>query len=98
MKIKNTHMRCVPLLAGTLSFHAMAEPPVDTVVVTGQRTAYHALTVAGATKTDAQPLDLPQSTRTLEAELLRDAGVTNLAGALDLASGIANPSASLLRT
>jgi iron complex outermembrane receptor protein len=92
MKIKNTHMRCVPLLAGTLSFHAMAEPPADTVIVTGQRTAYHALTVAGATKTDAQPLDLPQSTRTLEADLLRDAGVTNLAGALDLASGISRQS------
>ncbi|WP_440964567.1 TonB-dependent siderophore receptor [Massilia sp. GER05] len=92
MKIKNTHLRCVPLLAGTLSFHAMAEPPAGTVLVTGQRTAYHALTVAGATKTDAQPLDLPQSTRTLEADLLRDAGVTNLAGALELASGIARQS------
>ena len=92
MKIKNTHLRCVPLLAGTLSIHAMAEPPADTVHITGQRTAYHALTVAGATKTDAQPLDLPQSTRTLEADLLRDAGVTNLAGALDLASGIARQS------
>ena len=92
MNIKNTHLRCVPLLAGTLSFHVMAEPPADTVHVTGQRTAYHALTVAGATKTDADPLDLPQSTRTLEADLLRDAGVTNLAGALDLASGIARQS------
>jgi iron complex outermembrane recepter protein len=92
MNIKNTHLRCVPLLAGTLSFHAMAESPADTVVITGQRTAYHALTVAGATKTDAQPLDLPQSTRTLEADLLRDAGVTNLAGALDLASGISRQS------
>ncbi|KGF78381.1 membrane protein [Massilia sp. JS1662] len=92
MNIKNTPLRCVPLLAGTLSFHAMAEPPVDTVHITGQRTAYHGLTVAGATKTDAQPLDLPQSTRTLEADLLRDAGVTNLAGALELASGIARQS------
>jgi iron complex outermembrane receptor protein len=70
----------------------MAEPPAGTVLVTGERTAYHALTVAGATKTDAQPLDLPQSTRTLEADLLRDAGVTNLAGALELASGIARQS------
>jgi iron complex outermembrane receptor protein len=92
MKIKNTHMRCLPLLAGTLSFHAMAEPSADTVLVTGQRTVYHSLTVAGATKTDAQPLDLPQSTRTLEADLLRDAGVTNLAGALELASGISRQS------
>jgi iron complex outermembrane receptor protein len=92
MKIKNTHLRCVPLLAGTLYVHAMAEPPAGTVLVTGQRTAYHALTVAGATKTDAAPLDLPQSTRTLEADLLRDAGVTNLAGALDLASGISRQS------
>ena len=92
MNIKNTHLRCVPLLAGTLSFHAMAEPPVDTVRISGQRTAYHGLSVAGATKTDAQPLDLPQSTRTLEADLLRDAGVTNLADALELASGIARQS------
>lgn len=92
MNVKNTHSRCVPLLVGTLSFHAMAEPPAGTVLVTGQRTAYHGLTVAGATKTDAQPLDLPQSTRTLEADLLRDAGVTNLAGALELASGIARQS------
>ncbi|MCS0616978.1 TonB-dependent siderophore receptor [Massilia kyonggiensis] len=92
MNIKNTPLRCVPLLAGTLSFHAMAEPPVDTVRITGQRTAWHGLTVAGATKTDAQPLDLPQSTRTLEADLLRDAGVANLAGALELASGIARQS------
>ena len=92
MNIKNTPLRCVPLLAGTLSFHAMAEPPVDTVRITGQRTAWHGLTVAGATKTDAQPLDLPQSTRTLEADLLRDAGVTNLADALDLASGMSRQS------
>lgn len=92
MNVKNTYVRCVPLLVGTLSFHAMAEPPAGTVLVTGQRSAYHGLTVAGATKTDAQPLDLPQSTRTLEADLLRDAGVTNLAGALELASGIARQS------
>jgi iron complex outermembrane receptor protein len=48
--------------------------------------------VAGATKTDALPRDLPQSVRTLGADLLEDAGITSLAGALELASGIARQS------
>ncbi|QJE01881.1 TonB-dependent siderophore receptor [Massilia forsythiae] len=70
----------------------IAGPAADSVVVTGQRSAYRTLAVAGATKTDALPLDLPQSTRTLGADLLRDAGVTSLSDALDLASGIARQS------
>ena len=64
----------------------------DSVHITGQRAAYRSLAVAGATKTDALPLDLPQSVRTLGADLLQDAGITSLSGALDLASGIARQS------
>lgn len=90
--MKNIPLWCVPLLAGTLPCAALAEPDVERVVVTGQRTAYRNLAVAGATKTDTLPLDLPQSARTLGADLLRDAGVVSLSDALDLASGIARQS------
>jgi len=62
------------------------------VVVTGQRQHYRSLSVTGATKTDTDPKDLPQSVRVLTGDLLDDAGVTTLAGALDLASGIARQS------
>jgi len=103
---KYTQLRCLALAAGALPLSAFATPdavadavagavaaPVaDSVVITGQRAAYRSLAVAGATKTDALPLDLPQSTRTINEELLRDAGVTTLSGALDLASGIARQS------
>jgi len=100
--MKTTPMRCLAMLAGALPFPALtnaqaiaaplAEPVPDSVLVTGQRAAYRSLAVAGATKTDALPLDLPQSVRTLGADLLRDAGITTLSGALELASGIARQS------
>lgn len=90
--MKNTKMRCLALLAGTIPFSVLAEPVTDSVVITGQRAAYRSLAVAGATKTDALPLDLPQSVRTLSADLLQDAGSTNLSGALELASGISRQS------
>lgn len=69
-----------------------ASAPTDTVVVGGQRERYRSLSATGATKTDALLKDLPQSVRVLTSEVLRDAGVTTLAGALDLASGIARQS------
>ena len=93
--MNTTRMRCLALLAGTIPFPALADASAtatDSVVITGQRAAYRSLAVAGATKTDALPLDLPQSVRTLGADLLRDAGITTLSGALDLASGIARQS------
>lgn len=71
---------------------AEANASAGAVVIDGQRASYRTLAVAGATKTDALPRDLPQSVRTLTSELLRDAGVTSLAGALDLASGISRQS------
>jgi len=68
-----------------------AEPQardLDTVQVHSQYTPYRALTITGATKTDAPLRDLPISARVLDRALLDDAGVTDLAGALELASGI----------
>ncbi|QGZ38048.1 TonB-dependent siderophore receptor [Pseudoduganella flava] len=83
-------------LAATIAIALPATPAqaddAGTVIVDGRRTGYRTLAVAGATKTDALPKDLPQSVRTLTAELLQDAGVTSLAGALDLGSGIARQS------
>ncbi|RSZ56696.1 TonB-dependent siderophore receptor [Massilia atriviolacea] len=69
-----------------------ASSPTDTVVIGGQREHYRSLSATGATKTDARLLDLPQSVRVLTSEVLRDAGVSTLAGALDLASGISRQS------
>jgi iron complex outermembrane receptor protein len=87
-------MRWLALAAALPFSPAHAADPADagTVVVDGQRAGYRTLAVAGATKTDALPRDLPQSVRTLTSDLLQDAGVTSLAGALDLASGIARQS------
>lgn len=62
------------------------------VTVKAERQHYRSLSATGATKTDALLMDLPQSVRVLTGDLLRDAGVTTLAGALDLASGIAKQS------
>lgn len=67
-------------------------PGGEVVVVSGARQNYRALSATGATKTDTLLKDLPQSVRVLTADLLRDAGVTNLAGALDLTSGISRQS------
>lgn len=62
------------------------------VVVEAKREHYRSLWVTGATKTDAQLMDLPQSVRVLTGDLLDEAGVTTLAGALDLASGVSRQS------
>lgn len=61
---------------------------LDTVEVRDERKPYRNLTATGAIKTEAVLKDLPMSARVLGADLLQDAGVTDLAGALDLASGI----------
>lgn len=89
--------RTLPLLsllacACNIACAHAAEPQardLDTVQVRSQYTPYRALTITGATKTDAPLRDLPISARVLDRTLLDDAGVTDLAGALDLASGIA---------
>ncbi len=72
---------------------AVAETPKDNkVIVKAQRQNYRALSATGATKTDTLIKDLPQSVRVLTADLLKDVGVVDLAGALDLSSGISRQS------
>jgi iron complex outermembrane receptor protein len=79
--------------------NAPAVPPVEAgdgemrkVTIKGQRQNYRSLSATGATKTDTPIRDLPQSVRVLTADLLKDVGVTDLAGALDLTSGISRQS------
>ena len=91
--------RPVALLLAAASPLALAADPVadkpdaqDVVTVKAERQHYRSLSATGATKTDALLMDLPQSVRVLTGDLLRDAGVTNLAGALELSSGIAKQS------
>lgn len=91
--------RPVALLLAAASPLALAADPAadkpaeqDVVTVSAERQHYRSLSATGATKTDALLMDLPQSVRVLTGDLLRDAGVTTLAGALDLASGIAKQS------
>jgi iron complex outermembrane receptor protein len=83
-------LTAIALLLGACPWAAMAND--QQVVIEGQRQHYRALSVTGATKTDTPLADLPQSVRVLTGELLDDAGVTTLAGALDLASGVSRQS------
>ena len=64
----------------------------DVVEIKASRQNYRALSATGATKTDTLLKDLPQSVRVLTSDLLKDVGVTDLAGALDLSSGISRQS------
>ncbi|WP_425251756.1 TonB-dependent siderophore receptor [Janthinobacterium sp. NFX145] len=89
------YRRPVALLLAAASPWSLAvdgAQPDDVVTVKAERQHYRSLSATGATKTDALLMDLPQSVRVLTGDLLRDAGVTTLAGALDLASGIAKQS------
>ncbi|WP_454831829.1 TonB-dependent siderophore receptor [Pseudoxanthomonas wuyuanensis] len=65
---------------------------LDTVEVRDARTPYRNLSVTGATKTDALVRDLPQSIQIISKDLLDDAGITDLKGALDLSSTISSQS------
>jgi iron complex outermembrane receptor protein len=67
---------------------ASAAAKLDAVVVNGSKQPYRNLSVTGATKNDALIKDLPMSVRVINAEVLSDAGITDLAGALDLGSSI----------
>src|SRR6266571_7506006 len=71
---------------------AQATEKKDVVEIKAQRQNYRALSATGATKTDTLLKDLPQSVRVITADLLKDVGVTDLAGALDLSSGISRAS------
>ncbi len=90
-----SHAAAVPSRLTALALALAACPALaqdQQVLVEGQRQHYRSLSVTGATKTDALLKDLPQSVRVLPKDLLEDAGVTTLAGALDLASGISRQS------
>ncbi len=79
--------------AATAAADAAPEPAKENkVIVKAQRQNYRALSATGATKTDTLIKDLPQSVRVLTADLLKDVGVVDLAGALDLSSGISRQS------
>jgi iron complex outermembrane receptor protein len=65
---------------------------LETVRIEGQRQPYRTLSATGAMKTDTPIRDMAQSVRVLSADLLADAGVTKLADALDLSSGVAKQS------
>jgi iron complex outermembrane receptor protein len=78
--------------AGASAGATSADAPEHTVHVKGQRQNYRSMSATGATKTDALLIDLPQSVRVLTSDLLTDAGINTLAGALDLASGVSRQS------
>lgn len=64
----------------------------DVVEIVAQRQPYRSLSATGATKTETDLKDLPQSARVLTAEMLNDAGVSRFADALDMGSGISRQS------
>ena len=61
----------------------------EVVEVKATRQPYRSLSATGATKTETDLKDLPQAARVLTADVLRDAGVTRLADALDMGSSVA---------
>lgn len=78
--------------AVSASDNAAPAGETNKVVVKGSRQNYRALSATGATKTDTLLKDTPQSVRVLTADLLKDVGVTSLASALDLSSGVTRQS------
>lgn len=88
-------MVCSPALwaaeAGTAPA-ADAANKLDVVKVEGTRQPYKTLSATGAMKTDTPVRDMAQSVRVLSADILDDAGITKLADALDLGSGISKQS------
>jgi iron complex outermembrane receptor protein len=74
--------------AEAASSPSAAATTLDTVEVKAVRQPYRNISATGATKNDALIKDLPMSVRVITADLLSDAGVTDLSGALDLSSGI----------
>jgi len=83
-------LTALALALAACPFSALADE--QQVVIEGQRQHYRSLSVTGATKTDTLLKDLPQSVRVLTGDLLDEAGMTTLAGALDLASSISRQS------
>ena len=77
-----------PADAASSSTANTATTTLGTVEVKTVKQPYRNISATGATKNDALIKDLPMSVRVLTADLLSDAGITNLSGALDLSSGI----------
>ena len=76
------------LLCGSLAWAQQPPATLDAVDVTGTRQPYRNLSATGATKNDSMIRDLPMSVRVINNEVLKDAGVSDLAGALDMSSGV----------
>lgn len=88
-------MACSPALwaAGSDAAPATdATNKLDIVKVEGVKQPYKTLSATGAMKTDTPVRDMAQSVRVLSADILQDAGITKLADALDLGSGISKQS------
>jgi len=77
-----------PADAASSSNANAATTTLNTVEVKMVKQPYRNISATGATKNDALIKDLPMSVRVITADLLSDAGVTDLSGALDLSSGI----------
>lgn len=71
---------------------AAASSQLELVRIVGVKQPYRNLSATGAMKTDTLVRDMAQSVRVLSADMLQDAGVTKLADALELSSGIAKQS------
>jgi iron complex outermembrane receptor protein len=78
----------VPQSAPAPQAAASSPAVLGAVTIHGSKQPYRNLSATGATKTDALIKDLPMSVRVIDAEVLKDAGVNDLAGALDLGSSI----------
>ena len=88
-------MACSPALwaaEGDAAPAPDAANKLDIVKVQGVKQPYRTLSATGAMKTDTPVRDMAQSVRVLSAEVLEDAGITKLAGALEMSSGIAKQS------
>ncbi|HEY1128043.1 MAG TPA: TonB-dependent siderophore receptor [Roseateles sp.] len=86
---------CSPALwaaEGGAASTADAANKLEVVKVEGTRQPYKTLSATGAMKTDTPVRDMAQSVRVLSADILEDAGITKLADALDLGSGISKQS------
>ena len=78
------------LLCTSLAWAQQGAATLDTVNVTGAKQPYRNLSATGATKNDSMIRDLPMSVRVIDSEVLKDAGVSDLAGALELSSGVSH--------
>src|SRR3954466_14012787 len=79
---------CLAAAFPVLAIAAAAEESDDVVEIVAVRQPYRSLSATAATKMATALKDLPQSARVLTADMLRDAGVSRFADALDLGSGI----------